>query len=289
MTSILVRRAGALGDVLLTTPIVAKLRESYGPDALIDVETGCPQAYDANPHVSRVNPTDGRNYDFIIDLDMVYENNPRCHIVDAYAQHAFGRTDFNKRIVFGIEPPPPKELIRHSNVVAIHAARGWPSRTIHESTWDQVTAELLNEGYKVQFVGAGNDYAGPPIHGTDGAVVSMVGKLSLRGTANHIAASVCLVAADSSLLHLAGCTNTPIVGVFTSVRAEYRLPYREDVLGLKCQVVQPPGLNCYGCLADEIGRTSLQCKFGTNACVDKIRPDDIVQAVKDLTFVGALA
>lgn len=284
MTSVLVRRAGALGDVLLTTPIVAQLRETLGKEALIDVETGCPQAYDGNPHVSRVNPNDGVPYDHVIDLNMVYENDPQRHIVDAYALHAFGVTEINKRVVFGIESPPPKELIRTSNVVSIHAARSWPSRTIPERTWDETVVGLVSAGYKVQFIGAGNDYHGPEIRGTDGTILSLVGQLPLRETANHIAASVCFIASDSSLLHLAGATNTPIVGIFTSVRANYRLPFREGVLGLKCKAIWPQGLSCYGCLGEERGRTSLQCKFNSNACVQIIRADDIVQAVKDLTF-----
>jgi ADP-heptose:LPS heptosyltransferase len=41
VTSILVRRTGAFGDVIDTTPVVRRLREE-NPDAEIDVDTHIP-------------------------------------------------------------------------------------------------------------------------------------------------------------------------------------------------------------------------------------------------------
>lgn len=284
MTSVLVHRAGALGDVLLTTPIVAQLREMLGPDARIDVETGCPQAYENNPHVSSVNQSNGVQYDRIIDLDMAYENNPSTHIVEAYYIQAFGHTEGHKRVVFGIEPPAPRELAIKSRIVTLHATRSWPSRAIPEGFWDQLVAGLLGLGYQVEFIGHGGDYRGPNIGGTDGALTSFVGGLSLRETANHIAASCAFVASDSALLHLAGATDTPIIGLFTSVKAEYRLPWRQGVMGLRCAAVTPRGLECYGCLADERGRTSLVCKRGDNICATMLDHEDVIEHVKRFTI-----
>jgi len=75
---ILIKRRQALGDVIMTTPIVRRLRQELGRDAIINVATDNPSAFLNNPHIDAVisggDPTDG--YDRMIDLDLAYERRP---------------------------------------------------------------------------------------------------------------------------------------------------------------------------------------------------------------------
>lgn len=280
--AILVQRIGALGDVLLTTPIVRRLREELGPEAVIDITTGCPQAYEGNPHISAVNPAP-RTYDRFINLDSVYENHPTMHIVDAYMEAVFGDTDGNKRVVFGIEPPPPADLIRESKVVTLHGMRGWPSRSFSNEWWDTVIKLLVDADYKPCALGGPNDYSPQP----DTFVTNLVGRTSLRQATEAISQSCCFIASDSSLLHFAGATDTPIVGLFTCVKAEYRMPYRKKQLGYRMMAMTPKALSCYGCLADvPPPATFVACRRGDNACTfpEHLSPEDVVAAVKRMAL-----
>lgn len=271
---ILVRRTGALGDVLLTTPVVHRLRNELGPGAIIDVETACPQAYEGNPHVNKlhVHVRDNKDYDKVYDLNLVYERSPKQHIVDSYFQHVFGDTNGAKRVVFGIDPPPPRKLAKASKVVTLHATRSWPSRTLPESFWNDVALKLIDTGYQPVFLGGGGDYGGPD-HPQS---VSMVNRTPLRETVNLIAASCCFIGSDSALLHFAGATDVPIVGIFTSVKSQYRMPYRKNILGWLAFAAEPK-LSCYGCLEDvPAPATTLGCKFNTNECTQVIYAADVI-------------
>jgi ADP-heptose:LPS heptosyltransferase len=104
--------------------------------------------------------------------------------------------------------------------------------------------------------------------------------------AKLIASCKVFVGSDSGLLHVAGTTRTPIVGVFTSVHPWLRLPYRARVpggratMGYDCIAVTPRDLMCLGCQARApIPSTGESCERGDIACVDRIDPNDIVNAV----------
>jgi ADP-heptose:LPS heptosyltransferase len=283
MTRILVRRTGALGDVLCATPVLRYLRDWYGRDAQIVVETGCPEALLGNPHVSTVllpgRATGG--FHRVIDLDLVYESKPTAHIVDAYFDHAGIPRDYkHKRVIFGIEPPPPPELIREDRLVTIHAAKSWPSRSLPSDFWVEAAFLLAAREYRVLFIGAGSDFKADGV--TSPFIGSAVGQTSLRETANLIASSMCLLCSDSSLLHLAGATDTPIVGLFTSVRAKYRVPYRHGERGWRVKALEAD-VPCQGCLETlPAPATSLSCRYGTDACIYTFRPDIVVEAIEEM-------
>ena len=85
---ILVRREGAFGDVLDTTPVIRRLRQE-NPDAEIDIETAYPQVYAGSLH--RIGLARDITYDRIINLDMAFENRLRkVGIVESYMEVAFG-------------------------------------------------------------------------------------------------------------------------------------------------------------------------------------------------------
>ncbi len=60
-----------------------------------------------------------------------------------------------------------------------------------------------------------------------------------------------VVGVDNGLLHVAGCTGVAIVGGFTTVRPEIRMPIRHNILGWNYHAVIPDkSLDCSFCQQD---------------------------------------
>ena len=265
---IMVRRTGALGDVVLTTPVIRRLRRE-NPDAEIAVSTAYPAIFRDSPHRLIVNPVTF-DPDQVIDLNLAYERSPSMHIVEAYMIAAFG--DIGEPVdrrqeLFGIGNWRP--FTTKMRTVAVHAARaGWRNRTLPWATWATVVRLLRERGFWPILVGTDRDR----IPGVD-CTSCMVPDIHVQ--ARLIAGCVCFVGSDSGLLHVAGATNTPIVGVFTCARPEYRLPFRGDCLAVV------PDLPCIGCLERQpVPATTEACERGDLACVGAVSADAIADAVE---------
>ncbi len=276
MTTILVNRTGALGDVVLTTPIVRRLKHE-NPDAEIHIRTGYSDVFRDNPHVMRVwKPDERPDHDRLVELDLAYERKPLMHVVDAYFIETFGYPLKNlydsQQELFYRKLPRPRNV---RPMVAVHAARaGWRSRTLPEKTWLEVCRLLKEVGMRPLLVGTmrdelrGSGHMG--FHHPD-----------LLAQAAAIARCDCFVGSDTGLLHVAGATDTPIVGVFTAVDPAYRLPYREN-----CIAVVPEGMDCLFCHGRrEPPATTESCELSSQdrfACARTVRPEQIVGAVLDI-------
>jgi ADP-heptose:LPS heptosyltransferase len=78
--------------------------------------------------------------------------------------------------------------------------------------------------------------------------VNLIDKTSLFESVKICANSAGVVGLDNGILHLAGCTDVPIVGGFTTVNPAHRMPYRNGVLGWEYYPVVPPAsLKCRFC------------------------------------------
>jgi ADP-heptose:LPS heptosyltransferase len=283
---ILVRRIGALGDVVLATPIVRRLRRE-NPDADLAVQTAYPDVFRGSPHRLAVFPPGPLPYpwtaegglDRTVELDLAYESWPTQHVVRAYMRKAFadprdtGEYDageLRQEMAFGSPAPFPRER----RVVAVHAAQaGWRSRTLPEATWLAVVAGLRARGCFPLMVGTMRD-------ALPGARAASFHSGDVLAQAAMIARCACFVGPDSGLLHVAGATDAPIVGVYTSVWAAYRMPLR-SAGRLAC--VSPRGLSCLGCQARQPApATTEHCERGDFACAAAVRAEDIVEAAMRL-------
>ena len=278
MNRILVRRTGGLGDVILTTPIVRRLRWE-NPDIEIAVQTAYPEVYRNNPHINDV--TDDNTETRLIDLDLAYEREPGIHVVTAYMKAAFGDAgdpeDYQQELFFAAKSRNPRSLSR-SFCVAVHAAQaGWRNRTLPSSTWATVCDRLKAFGLRPILVGTKRDtFPGYENH-------LCILDMDLHAQAQVIAQCCAFVGSDTAMLHVAGSTHVPIVGVFTSVDPAYRLPWRDGVLGKLCRAVQPKGLDCLGCQARRpIPSTTEGCERGDLACIQAVTPEQIITAVREL-------
>lgn len=263
-------RQGALGDVIMTTPIFRRLRKE-NPDATIIARTGFPAVFDGNPDVDHVNPESSR-YDRLVYLDLAYENRPSMHAVDAYMVEAFGDTGAGHDKQPWIKFDKKHKFSDKSKYVAVHAARaGWRNRTLPSKTWVEVIEGLQRDGFVPILIGQQTrDDPDPKLPAT------RFWSTHLPSIASLINSCAVYVGSDTGLLHVAGATDTPIVGVFTSVLPQYRLPYRDT---FNYAVV--PKLSCVGCQARRpVPSVTESCERKDYACVSDVSSIDILSMIR---------
>ena len=269
---VLIRRHGAFGDALCVTPIIAHFRATLGPDAVIDVATATFSAFEGNSDVTGIYPPHhgAEGYERVIDLNNAYELRPKMHIVDAYAEAAgITLSDSKKVLRFGCNDRD----YRRGDTVIMHCAKSWESRTIPRDTWDEVASVLNGKGYKVVAVGTGRDYV--PAGAADRR------DLTLNGIRGAVKTSAGFIGSDSGLLHLAGTTDAPIVGIYTCASHEVRKPLRPSAPFAAVY----PAIDCYGCLAQFTPPVHdlPECISGDLRCVREISAAAVVAAFESVT------
>lgn len=122
--------------------------------------------------------------------------------------------------------------------------REWPAQYINE-----VVHYINSKGYEVVFLGKTQAKLGHEnmiIKGNFSNEVdyskglNLIDKTNLLQAGKIIAKAKAIVGLDNGLLHVAGCTDTPIVGAFTSVSPHVRMAYRQNELGWNYFPVVPP-------------------------------------------------
>lgn len=262
-------RKGALGDVLLMTPIIRRLKaRGYA----VTVRTDCPEALKNNTDVKDVLPWKEsliENEGYVERLDGVYELTPKMHIIDAYSEHVFGDTETPHELVFEVKDID-HTLTPSVPYIAIHMANSWENRTWSKESWYELLSKIIN--IDIVLVGSKKDFSitsGP-------GITNQVGKLTLQETAGIVKRAKAFIGSDSSLLHIAQAVGTPSVGIFTCARAEYRLTDKKALAVI-------PDIDCYGCLGDEPPPvTYCGCRRGDFKCLDLITPEMVYQKYKEL-------
>lgn len=276
--TILVRRTAAMGDILMTTPVIARIRDLVGPDVRIDTEGSLRTAFAGNPHVDRALRKEGpisEDYELFINLDDTYERDYSLHAIDAYMLEAFGDTDwYAKDIVLIRRPLPSGIIVDWRRAIALHPGRTSRNRTIPAHIWEELIARIEGANLVPVIFGSSREV---PIQNKSRAV-DLTSKLTLQQTATAIQASLCLVSADTGLTHVAGSTNTPMVTVYTAVPPRCRMPWRYGQMGWNVTSLVPK-LDCVGCYnVDGCKRHDFACVEGKEA----VSAESIFNAVMEL-------
>lgn len=226
---IIINRTEALGDVLLTTPLIRALRDLM-PRSELFFETGLPHVLKYNLKVKKRAPYehwDGNAGDHNIypwarriSLNMSYENMLQTHIVDGY---------FRKALI--IPPGPGLGYRRTENYwapeddawaeehltrddgpnrkwVAVHPGPStWAGKRWPEDRFHKVCLWLMDHGYRVVLVGNLKSR-------------SFAHHLDLRGTTGLQQLGAVLsrcrffIGLDSYILHAAESVDIPVIGLF---------------------------------------------------------------------------
>ncbi len=83
-----------------------------------------------------------------------------------------------------------------------------------------------------------------------------------------------VIGVDNGLLHVAACTDVTIIGGFTTVTPDIRLPVRHDTLGWNYLTVEPDkDLGCRFCQVKTnflYGHNYIKCIYKDNLCTDQM-------------------
>ena len=280
-TKILVIRAGALGDVILATGIVRELNKFHSGQCSIDVATEYPEVFKNNPYVNLVinkSSVNQSEYDQVIDLDLCYEMAPNQHVLDAYSKKAFGIANFNVSPELFVEEEHTTFPKIDAPYVVVHMRNHyWPSRNLPQEFWVPLISNILAKtNYTVVQIGSGQDLA---FGGLGDRLINTVGKLGLHQSHALIDQAQAFVGADAGALHIAACTQTPILAMYTSVRADYREPkYRTAP-----HISIASDIDCYGCVEKcPVPYSNYYCARGDEQCVRSFDPESVYQKLVEL-------
>ncbi len=282
---ILVVRAGAMGDVILLTPIIREIFNRRGGECSIDVATRYPEVFKNSPYVSKVYSPSGlrksrKNYDLIINLDMAIERNKSMHITTVYKFYAFG-------VVEAMDDQPElfstlqdklaiQELIKifPQGYIVCHNRddESQPYRNVALKDWKKLLQKVSEHtGLPVLQVGGKGDVG---IEGGKG-LIDMRGKFSLQELRELVASSKLFIGTDAGPLHVASCTSTPIVAFFTLAHHSVRQPLRRDLANQFVPIT--PQVSCYGCAKEYPFVWGFECHRGDAYCT---RAFDVQEAVE---------
>lgn len=237
--------ARALGDAICSTPTIKKLYESY--ERKINIISQYPEVFKNNPYVDRNYLSNAMNIDYIKD-NFIYHNS--FHNIGKKNEFGveFKHNNIDIRqfhaIMLGFMLSPyemecyykPDEFKPIDNLpekyVLIHPVQTWPSRTWSPENWMLLTKMLNEKGIHVVSIGKDSSEVGffnidKPIFNFEIELgLNLMNKTDISQAYHLIQNSVAFVTMDSGLLHLAGTTEAEIIQLGSSIKPEFRIPYR---------------------------------------------------------------
>jgi ADP-heptose:LPS heptosyltransferase len=135
-----------------------------------------------------------------------------------------------------------KEIIKDKFLVIHMRKDTWPSRNLSEETWQSIVQLLIdNTEYKIVQVGSNHEIS----FNDDKRLVDLMGCLTIHELKELIDLSECFIGIDSGTLHIAACTDKPIISMFTSAHHRLREPLDRPNNAPFIPIV--PNIECYGC------------------------------------------
>ena len=245
-----------LGDTICATPIVRKLYETYGYK--IAVITQHPEVFQRNPYVSELYFPDTTDFNVIIEKYTVFNsfhkpNHEDCrgvvphhNVMDLRQFHAtnlgFMLSDYEMSMDYVPREFEPIEGLPE-RFVLIHPVTTWASRTWSEQRWLTLTTLLNESGIAVVSVGKDSSEVGysnvqkPVFNFPISLGLNLLNQTDISQTWWLMNKSMCFVTMDSGLLHLAGTTDSHILQLGSSVKPDFRAPYRNNTQSYKYDYV----------------------------------------------------
>ena len=113
--------------------------------------------------------------------------------------------------------------------------------------------------------------------------INLIDQTTHLEAAKIIAGAKVIVGVDNGLLHLAGMTDIPIVGGYTTVNPWHRMPIRNSQIGWNCRAVVPEGCNFCQTKANFLfGFDFRNCYYGDYKCVSELTAKKFI---RELEFV----
>jgi ADP-heptose:LPS heptosyltransferase len=253
-----------LGDLISATPTIKKLHDSY--EKKIYVLSKVPELFKNNPYVEKsykISSMDMGYFNEHFIMHNSFYNVGKKHqsgieykhnVTDIRQFHAIhlGFTLAKDEMECFYQPTEPcKFNIPYEKYVVIHPVTTWENRTWDAIKWMQLTKMLNDEGISVVSIGKDSSEKGffnvdKPVFNFDiENGMNLMNQTSISDCYHIINNSVAFVTMDSGLLHLAGTTDTSILHLGSSIKPEFRIPYRKGSQSYKHFYIRGTcGLEC---------------------------------------------
>lgn len=196
------------------------------------------------------------------------------------------KVKFNEVSLAGIELP--------EKYVVIPTGYTAPVREFKPKAINEVAEYVISKGFTPVFLGQREIQTGVKhiIKGTFNSEVDYTKGIDLRDkttllqAAKVIQGARAIIGVDCGLLHVAGCTDTTIIGGFTTVSPELRAPIRNNQLGYNFYSVVPGALlQCRFCQSNTnflYGHDYTKCMYKDYKCVEELTSDKFISYLSKL-------
>jgi ADP-heptose:LPS heptosyltransferase len=292
-TSILIGRTGGLGDLILLTPVLREIKRRW-PTVKLAVacirELG--QGLENLPFVDEILPypvsqEKANTYDGWLWLENAVEkgeDSRNLHSVDCVAK--FIGLDLpegtDKRQAYVVSPMERADILEvYPRIPGVRRLCIQPKASAACRTYNktgQVVAEFLKKGWEVFLLGNAGEFKTEPKPGlrtiTDG--------WTFRHRAAIVETADCLLAPDSSLLHVAGALGVPAVGLYGVFPWQLRTLYAPTTRALTGS-----GFSCNPCHFHATPRQAFPSDCPTKdkgfcGVMDAIEVNKIVKTVEEI-------
>lgn len=278
---LVVKRGYAIGDVILTTPIIAGLKSAY-PERKIWLETDFPEVFANNPHVDRAQ----RHFDDpsdcypTLDLNGAYEKEVKTHILDAYRavkppwKPAYSEDGENPRLYpSALDRLWARNLaVNHQfspKVCVMHAdPTDWPGKRWPLPRYAEIAKWLVSLGFHV--VAVGTTHLPPGF-----CAYSLIRKTSLLQLAALCEQSSLFIGGDSAPMHIALASKCPTVAIFGVTQSKFIAHGK----GARITLDAAESIPCAGSRHRVIGKEHISC---SKECIESHSVDDVKEAVRKL-------
>jgi len=244
-----------LGDVICMIPTVNNVAKKLNKK--IVVWTLRPEVFKFQMNVTVRLFNDARMKDFLKEGKLLLVTpvtvkggleRHQMHLIDHSANHLAALEPEEKEFTLASSENAEvkiKEILepfKGRKRIVVHPNINTPIRSWLAERWEALI-ELLLEEYYVFVVGRNMDHvqSETEVHQKrlvkldieDPHFLNLMEQLSLHELYELIRVSDVVVTADSGVLHVANCTGTPVVCIFTNIEPDYRMRYRAGKVGCK--------------------------------------------------------
>lgn len=234
-----------LGDLICSTPTIKKLSEYY--EQKITVLSKMPELFKLNPYVESSYKDSSVNMKYF-DANYVMHNSFhnigkknadgiefKHNMIDIRQFHAIqlGFMLGKDELECFYKPIEELNIDIPDKYVLIHPVQTWATRTWSALNWINLTEKLNSKGIAVISIGKDSSETGffdidkPVFNFNIKLGKNLMNKTSISQCWHLIDKAEAFITMDSGLMHLAGTTDTHIIHLGSSLKPEFRIPYRK--------------------------------------------------------------